>query len=82
MIQDKNNIEEKVVDYWTKRVADFSDVRENELDSELSREWVDNIMQYISPLIDNRQNVRVLDVGTGVGYFAILLMAKDFRLRE
>ena len=67
MIQDKNNIEEKVVDYWTKRVADFSDVRENELDSELSREWVDNIMQYISPLIDNRQNVRVLDVGTGVG---------------
>ena len=64
MIQDKNNIEEKVVDYWTKRVADFSDVRENELDSELSREWVDNIMQYISPLIDNRQNVRVLDVGT------------------
>ena len=41
MIQDKNNIEEKVVDYWTKRVADFSDVRENELDSELSREWVD-----------------------------------------
>ena len=37
MIQDKNNIEEKVVDYWTKRVADFSDVRENELDSELSR---------------------------------------------
>ena len=82
MIQDKNNIEEKVVDYWTKRVADFSDVRENELDSELSREWVDNIMQYISPLIDNRQNVRVLDVGTGVGYFAILLLAKDFRLRE
>ena len=67
MIQDKNNIEEKVVDYWTKRVADFSDVRENELDSELSREWVDNIMQYISPLIDNRQNVRVLDVGTGYG---------------
>lgn len=63
-------------------MADFSDVRENELDSELSREWVDNIMQYISPLIDNRQNVRVLDVGTGVGYFAILLMAKDFRLRE
>ena len=82
MIQDKNNIEEKVVDYWTKRVADFSDVRENELDSELSREWVDNIMQYISPLIDNRQNVRVLDVGTGVGYFAILLYGKDFRLRE
>ena len=31
MIQDKNNIEEKVVDYWTKRVADFSDVREKKL---------------------------------------------------
>lgn len=24
----KYDIEEKVVDYWTKRVADFSDVRE------------------------------------------------------
>ena len=80
MIQDKNNIEEKVVDYWTKRVADFSDVRENELDSELSREWVDNIMQYISPLIDNGQNVRVLDVGTGVGYFAILLYGKGLQV--
>ena len=80
MIQDKNNIEEKVVDYWTKRVADFSDVRENELDSGLSREWVDNIMQYISPLIDNGQNVRVLDVGTGVGYFAILLYGKGLQV--
>ena len=80
MIQDKNNIEEKVVDYWTKRVADFSDVRENELDSELSREWVDNIMQYISPLIDNRQNVRVLEQVLDIlRYF---FMAKDFRLRE
>lgn len=80
MIQDINNIEEKVVDYWTKRVADFSDVRENELDSGLSREWVDNIMQYISPLIDNGQNVRVLDVGTGVGYFAILLYGKGLQV--
>ena len=80
MIQDKNNIEEKVVDYWTKRVADFSDVRENELDSELSREWVDNIMQYISPLIDNGQNVRVLEQVLDIlRYF---FMAKDFRLRE
>lgn len=76
MIQDINNIEEKVVDYWTKRVADFSDVREHELDSELSREWVDDIMSYISPLMEDGQNLKVLDVGTGVGYFAILLYGK------
>ena len=72
----KYDIEEKVVDYWTKRVADFSDVREHELDSELSCEWVDDIMSYISPLMENGQNLKVLDVGTGVGYFAILLYGK------
>jgi len=76
----KYDIEEKVVDYWTKRVADFSDVRENELDSGLSREWVDDIMSYISPLMENGQNLKVLDVGTGVGYFAILLYGKGLQV--
>ena len=53
----KYDIEEKVVDYWTKRVADFSDVREHELDRELSCEWVDDIMSYISPLMEQELDI-------------------------
>lgn len=74
-----DNLEEYVVDYWTRRVEDFSQVREHELESDMSIEWVNEIMKHISPLIKSEQEkdkdykLKILDVGTGVGYFAILL---------
>ena len=44
----EENIEECVVDYWTQRVKDFSDVREHELNSDMGKEWLEEIISNIS----------------------------------
>lgn len=83
----EENIEECVVDYWTQRVKDFSDVREHELNSDMGKEWLEEIISNISMYtaydkksgmssgadVTENSRIKVLDVGTGVGYFAILL---------
>ena len=69
-IEKEKKLEQKVQDYWTCRAHDFSTVRKNELkDNEISGRWLAEIGQYL-PV---SSGLDILDVGTGTGYFAILL---------
>lgn len=62
-------IEERVKQYWTRRAQDFSAVRRMELGDEISERWVTEIKQYLP----GDKPLKILDVGTGAGYFAVLL---------
>ena len=62
-------IEKKVQDYWTRRAHDFSTVRKNELKDEIRGRWLAEINHYLP----QSSGLRILDAGTGTGYFAILL---------
>lgn len=62
-------IEERVKEYWTRRARDFSAVRRMELGDEISNRWIAEIKQYLP----KDKPLRILDVGTGAGYFAVLL---------
>lgn len=62
-------IEQRVKNYWTKRSHDFGAVRKNELDNEMGNRWLREIEGHLPA---GRQ-LRILDVGTGTGFFAILL---------
>ncbi|MDO4298230.1 MAG: class I SAM-dependent methyltransferase [Lachnospiraceae bacterium] len=69
----KNNTREKaqkdrIVRYWTLRSDSFAKQREAELESELHDRWLKLIR---SELPDGK--LSILDVGTGSGFFAILL---------
>lgn len=64
-----NNIESRVQNYWTKRAHDFNIVRKNELNSSISKRWTEEIVHFLP----EDKPLRILDVGTGTGYFAILL---------
>lgn len=64
-----NNIESRVQNYWTKRAHDFNVVRKNELNSSISKRWTEEIVHFLP----EGKPLRILDVGTGTGYFAILL---------
>jgi SAM-dependent methyltransferase len=61
-------LEESVLRYWTQRAPDFLTVRLNELRDPISDRWLEEMGRYLpeGPL-------HILDVGTGTGYFAILL---------
>ena len=59
----------RVENYWSKRAQDFNTVRRNELENEISNRWMDVFHCYLP----KNRRLNILDIGTGTGYFAILL---------
>ena len=61
--------------YWTGRAASYSQVNQLELATEQRRKWSDCLHAEIARQFTGRApgSLRVLEVGTGPGFFAILL---------
>ncbi|MGI6307742.1 MAG: class I SAM-dependent methyltransferase [Dethiobacteria bacterium] len=70
------DIEKRVKNYWTNRVHDFSTVRRNELKAPISGRWMEEMNHYLP----KNRKLDILDVGTGTGYFAVLLAKQGHRL--
>jgi len=66
----------RIEHYWTQRAHDFNIVRQNELLDAISGRWLAEMGAYLPP---NRA-LDILDVGTGTGYFAILLARAGHRV--
>lgn len=64
-----DELEKRVEHYWTKRAADFNAVRLNELRDPICGRWLEEMGRYLP----RTGPLRILDAGTGTGYFAILL---------
>jgi len=63
---------DRVRTYWTRRTKDFHTIRLNELHGEISDRWLEELRRWL-PAHDPDRPLRILDAGTGTGYFAILL---------
>lgn len=61
-------IKDKIVNYWTKRSESFAKLRHEELHSYMSDLWLTEILKYLPT-----KPCKILDVGTGSGFFAQLL---------
>lgn len=66
-------LERQVESYWDNRSEEFSTKRRRELDGPDGAAWRRLLTQYIDGIWPDMQHLRVLDVGTGAGFFAILL---------
>ena len=62
-------IERRIENYWNKRSSDFSRVRRIELNGANGKAWLSLIQNHLPPT----KSLKILDVGTGAGFFAILL---------
>ena len=58
--------------YWTRRSNAFGQVRRGELQSDKSSLWRAEILPWL-PRREDGASLRILDLGTGAGFFAILL---------
>lgn len=59
----------RIENYWSKRSEDFSNIRIAELKSEKRRYWID----IICSKLPKEKNLKVLDIGTGTGFFAVIM---------
>ena len=70
-------IEDRVKHYWTLRAHDFGAVRRNELENQMSKRWLAEIRRSLP----DRKPLDILDVGTGTGFFAVLLAQEGHRVQ-
>ena len=73
---EKQAIENRVVRYWTERSHDFGTIRKNELHNDMGRRW----LAELEARLPRRTPLNILDVGTGTGFFAILMARLGHRV--
>ena len=69
-------MEQRVKNYWTQRSHDFGTVRKNELENEMGQRWLHEIERFLP----EGRKLDILDVGTGTGFFAVLLAQQGHRV--
>lgn len=76
------NFEEENIHYWTGRTDGYSQVNKEELASEQKRVWGGMLIKKIDAHFPGRapEEIRVLDIGTGPGFFSILLAEKGYQV--
>lgn len=62
-------MENRVVRYWTERSHDFGTIRKNELHNDMGRRWLEEL----EARLPAETPLNILDIGTGTGFFAILM---------
>lgn len=62
--------------YWTGRAQGYSRMNRHELESQRGRVWLREIESHLP----REKNLKILDVGTGPGFFAILLAKEGYEV--
>ena len=77
-----NSILQENLHYWTHRAASYSEVNQGELSDERRDRWSEELCRQIDARFPHkrRENIRVLEVGTGPGFFAILLTEAGYQV--
>ena len=64
-------LQQQITGYWTRRSGDFAAQRRRELAGEKHAQWLAELNRYIPA----GSGWNILDLGTGSGFFALLLAA-------
>lgn len=71
-----NRLNRQIEAYWDERSADFSKLRQKELQGPCAPAW----QTYLKEKLPAGRELRILDIGTGAGFFAILLSKLGHRV--
>lgn len=75
-------LKQEIHSYWTKRAAGYSEYNQQELEDERRMKWKMKLIELISDQFPNRkpEEIHVLDIGTGPGFFALLLAEAGYQV--
>ena len=71
-----DSLKERISSYWTRRAPSFAEQRTRELSSEKRGRWLRELDRYLP----RGRKLDILDIGTGTGFFALLLAAQGHRV--
>lgn len=76
------DIKSKVENYWTKRADSFMNLREAEIRSNKYQRWEREITGVIDEYknANNLDNIKILDVGCGCGFFGVILAKCGYKV--
>lgn len=69
---------DKIEEYWTGRAEGYSQVNQGELATEQREKWKKNLMSHLKG--KKPEETKVLDIGTGPGFFAIILAEAGYQV--
>lgn len=65
---------EKIEKYWNYRAESYSKVVQYELNHDNEKKWIDVIVEQLP----QKKDLKILDIGTGPGFFAIALIKRGY----
>ena len=77
-----NNLKNEIHDYWTNRARGYSEYNQQEMADARRTMWRDKLLSLIGNQFPEKkpQEIKILDVGTGPGFFAILLAEAGYQV--
>jgi ubiquinone/menaquinone biosynthesis C-methylase UbiE len=75
-------LQESNRNYWNYRAQGYSEYNKEELSDERKKMWSDTLVHLISTYLPYRKphDIKVLDIGTGPGFFALLLAEAGYQV--
>ena len=77
-----NDLKNEIYDYWTNRARGYSEYNQQEMADARRTMWRDKLLCLLDGQFPekNPQEIQILDVGTGPGFFAILLTEAGYKV--
>ena len=77
-----NNLKNEIHAYWTNRARGYSEYNQQEMADARRTMWRDKLLSLLGNQFPEKkpQEIKILDVGTGPGFFAILLAEAGYQV--
>ena len=77
-----NDLKNEIYDYWTNRARGYSEYNQQEMADARRTMWKDKLLSLLDQQFPDKKHeeIKILDVGTGPGFFAILLTEAGYNV--